>query len=559
MQKTCKQCGNGFEISEADLVFYARLSPTIGSKTFAIPTPTLCPRCRAQRRLSWRNERKLYHRKCDLTGKQIISIFSDDKPITVYDQKAWWSDKWDALSYGLDFDFNRSFFEQFDALLKRVPQMNVIGENNENSDYCNLTANCKNCYLVFESSNNEDCLYGYWQQKSKDCCDVSFSHECERCYELDNCYGCYDLRFSRNCTNCFSSSFLLDCIGCKNCLFCVNLRQKEYCIFNKQVTKEEYEKKLKEIRSGSYAAVEAAQKEFEAFCLSQVHRHMQAVQAEDCTGDYIQESQHCYECFHAHLAEDCAYAEHVWRNSKNNMDVSTVGRDAELIYESINTGIGAFHDLFCNQCWSGTSELLYCSNCFSSKNCLGCIGLVKKQYCIFNKQYSKEDYEILAAKIIEHMRDLGEWGEFFPATFSPFGYNETVAQEQFPLSEQEAVKLKLKWHEEDENNQYLGKSAELTDSIAEVDEAITKEILRCTQSGKLFKIIPQELAFYKSMNLPLPRLCPEERHRHRMSKRNPNRLWTRNCSSCGLSIQTTYSPERTEKVLCEACYLKTVY
>jgi hypothetical protein len=78
-----------------------------------IPPPTLCPDCRQQRRLSFRNERKLYKRKCDATGKDIISIYSPDKPYTVYHQDYWWSDAWEPMDYGRDFDFSRSAIEQF--------------------------------------------------------------------------------------------------------------------------------------------------------------------------------------------------------------------------------------------------------------------------------------------------------------------------------------------------------------------------------------------------------------------------------------------------------------
>ena len=33
----------------------------------------------------------------------------------------------------------------------------------------------------------------------------------------------------------------------------------------------------------------------------------------------------------------------------------------------------------------------------------------------------------------------GEWGEFFPSSLSPFGYNETVAQEYFPMTREEVI------------------------------------------------------------------------------------------------------------------------
>ncbi|HRI36281.1 MAG TPA: hypothetical protein PK765_04380 [bacterium] len=62
-----------------------------------------------------------------------------------------------------------------------------------------------------------------------------------------------------------------------------------------------------------------------------------------------------------------------------------------------------------------------------------------KSYCILNKQYTEEEYNTLVPKIIAHMRETGEWGEFFSPNLSPFGYNETVAMEYFPLTKEQAL------------------------------------------------------------------------------------------------------------------------
>ena len=74
--KNCKQCSQVFPIYQEDQDFYDKISPVFHKQTFQIPMPTLCPECRQQRRLAWRNDRKLYKRKCDATGKEIISVFS---------------------------------------------------------------------------------------------------------------------------------------------------------------------------------------------------------------------------------------------------------------------------------------------------------------------------------------------------------------------------------------------------------------------------------------------------------------------------------------------------
>ena len=105
--RTCRFCHGEFPITDTDMTFYEKISPSFDGRKYLIPPPTLCPDCQQQRRLSFRNERKLYKRKCDATGKEIVSIYSPDKPHKVYHQEYWWSDKSDPMSYGKGFDFSR--------------------------------------------------------------------------------------------------------------------------------------------------------------------------------------------------------------------------------------------------------------------------------------------------------------------------------------------------------------------------------------------------------------------------------------------------------------------
>ena len=81
MNRSCTQCSAPFEITEEDLKFYDAISPVFVGVKQSIPPPTLCPDCRQQRRLAMRNSSNLYHRKSDLSGKQIISIYSPINPI----------------------------------------------------------------------------------------------------------------------------------------------------------------------------------------------------------------------------------------------------------------------------------------------------------------------------------------------------------------------------------------------------------------------------------------------------------------------------------------------
>lgn len=117
-----------------------------------------------------------------------------------------------------------------------------------------------------------------------------------------------------------------------------------------------------------------------------------------------------------------------------------------------------------------------------------------------------------------------------------------------------------KWREEEvKSDQYMGPDSKIPDDIHETDDAITTKVLRCESSGKPYKVIPQELKFYRRMGIPVPRTCPDERHKRRMSRRNARTLYERACDHCKKDILTTYAPERPEIVYCERCFLETVY
>ena len=185
------------------------------------------------------------------------------------------------------------------------------------------------------------------------------------------------------------------------------------------------------------------------------------------------------------------------------------------------------------------------------------MGLKKKQYCILNKQYTKAEYEDLVPRIIEQMRHTNEFGEFFPMSLAPYCYNETTAQEYYPLSREDALHQGLRW--KDNLPFTTGKEtmsrANIPDRIEDVPESIVHEVLACEATKKNFRITKQELLFYRTFKIPIPRLHPDERHRRRMQLRNPRRLWDRTCGKCGAGITTSYAPERPEIVYCESCYL----
>lgn len=541
MFKNCEKCQKQFEVTEEDLKFYEHISPVFGGKKYSIPSPSLCPLCRLRKRLVFRNQTALFQRTAFPSGEMILSMHPESAPFPVMKNEDWISDSWDPLSYGKDFDFNRPFFEQFKELRDSVPQYARVAFRNENCDYANNLSDNKNCYMVFSISNAEDCMYCENCWGSKDCLECTNTLQSEKCYDCVDCINSYNLQSSQFSENCSNSYFLAFCRSCKSCFGCTNLRKREYCIFNEQKTKEEYEEFIKNFNGSSWSERKKFQEKFEKLILKSPRPHATLHQTEDCTGNLLAESRKVTDSFMIHRGENLKYCFNLYEGSNDCMDFCFSGRRAELIYESCLCVINVYGIMFSVQCRDGSSNLMYCYGCDSCKDCFGCTGMRKKQYCILNKQYTKEEYEKLVPQIIEHMQKTKEWGQFFPEEFTPMPYNRSIADRYFPLSKEEALREGFSWYEED-SRQFPGavEVMDIPDGLPISNDAL---VIKSAASGRPFRITNQEIARYKEFKVPLPRLSYEERMNERSKKMGGLHLFERACAKSGKKVLTTYAPD----------------
>jgi hypothetical protein len=556
--KVCKNCGNNFLIREEDQIFYDQIK---------VPTPNYCPDCRVQRRLAYRNERTLYKRTCDLCRKEIIAIYPAGTPFPVYDHDCWWSDGWDARNYQMDYDPKRPFLEQFGELKNKVPRVGLFSLRSHNSDYCNNAGENKNCYLIFAAEFNEDCLYSRLIHRSKNCVDCVSTYDSELCYECVDARKSFKCLYSERVQDSVDLLFSFDMRNCQNCIFCTNGRNLTYHIENKPCTKEEFEKKKAEILK-DHAAVEAAKQKYADIRGRAIVKYAFATKCHNVTGDYM---YNCYDgvrVFDATDTKNCSYVADV-ESPIDCFDCNNIYYKPERCYNvmgtiSANNCVACVFPMYSNR-------LYYSDSCHNCLDCFGCVGLNKKNYHILNKEYTKEEYEKLRSEIIESMRQGGVYGEFLPPELSPFGYNETLAKEYFPMSEKEAKEKGFNWQSAETGTygKETIKEGEMPATAGELTEEILKEILVCKDCKKNFRITRAEFDFYKRMNLPLPHKDFECRHQDRMRKRNPRALWPRSCmcelknhqhgaERCPNEFETSYSPDRPEIVYCEACYQQEV-
>ncbi|MCT4616666.1 MAG: hypothetical protein N4A38_00475 [Candidatus Gracilibacteria bacterium] len=557
LTKQCKSCNTEFYITSKDKEFYDKISPTFNGEKYNIPFPNLCPKCRNQRRLAFRNEKRLYKRNCDFSGEEIISMYKPTYKGKVIKTEIWWSNKFEGLDYGINLNFNKNFFEQFKELILEVPTQSLMHSKNENCEYTNEGGSGKGCYLCFCYGRIENCLYSANIQQSALIIDSLGVVKSEIGYELVDCNFCYKVFYGDKSDYCKNSYYLYDCNNCENCIMCSGLKNKKYHILNKQYTKEGYKIRKEEILNN----LEKYKKYYQELILKTPKKLFLGNNNENFSGDIGFNTKNCHHCFEVYNSENLKYCDYILYG-QDSMDSSYFGYDLTKGYEGLQIGRSGYNLLFCRGVVDNTSDMIYCSYCVGCKNCFGCSGLKNKQYCILNKQYTKDEYEKLASKIIKHMQKTGEWGEFFSYDLSPFGYNETVANEYYPLEKEVALEKGFNWSDYEPPFPKVEKiipAEKLPKNIKDIPDDILNRAIKCEITNKPYRIIKQELDFYRKFNLPIPNKHPDQRHKERVKRRNLRQIFNRNCQKCGKDIQTSYRLDSPKIIYCEECYNKEFY
>ena len=168
----CSVTGESFTVSDLELELRKKLET---------PLPNKIPQLRMRRLMAFWQHFALHKRKCDRTGKTIVSVFDEDCPYLVWDREEWIAH---ADPPSADYDFSKLFFEQLWELFPKCPIPKSIVMRNENCEYTDDWWYSKNCYLSHSGVENENNYYCYRTWVCRDIQYCFFTHRSELCRDL---------------------------------------------------------------------------------------------------------------------------------------------------------------------------------------------------------------------------------------------------------------------------------------------------------------------------------------------------------------------------------------
>ena len=305
------------------------------------------------------------------------------------------------------------YLQEFENLKNELPRIGLTNLGNENSEFVSYSAYNNNCYLIFASDYNEDCMYSYFIYHCKDSCECAFCEKCELCFQCVDCIECYSCNYCQDCKNSMDLEYCYNCIGCNNCFGCVNLKRKEFFIFNQKYSREDYMKKIEELKKLSPEDLKA---QFNELQLKHPRVFSHQLDNENVTGDYIFNSQNSYLSFDVKKMQDSDYMNNSI-DCKDCMDCSNTYHKNELCY-MCTAATYLYNCNFCYNCHE-CQDLEYCEQCYNSHDLFLCVNQKHSEYMILNKKYSKEEYFKEKERILNEMKQNGEYGKLLTSTY-PF-------------------------------------------------------------------------------------------------------------------------------------------
>jgi hypothetical protein len=548
-ERTCKASGKQWQMNGAEIELYKR---------YNIPSSPYSPDARQKLHGAFYTAFSWWWHADKETGEKLITHIHPHTGFTVMKDENWY--KKDMVEYGQDIDSEKKVIDQMYELALSVPLSAHKNFEKPVNSISRASFGDENSVFTV-ATHSKRCCYTENVIDAEDTVEAVFSNKIRSSYNVVHSHRIFDCRYVRECFDCMSSWFIFDCRDCEFCFGAWNKRHKKYLWFNEQLTKEEWEKRFAEVDTSSHKVLDQHLNKFvNTLRNDAVWPNSFMTKCQNSTGDYIISCVDCDQCFGCEGSQN----EHrtIWDNGKSEYNAYCLSPGSSYCYNS-SVVINCSRSHYCHFV-SNSQNMEYCEECQECENCFGCFGLRHKKFCIFNKEYSEDEYWEKLDQIKCAMLEQGDYGNFFHGKFAHTPCDLTngmTIYEDFSEQEKQELKILDFAHELDDaygdwsGREFSGIEA-IPDSSQDVDESFKKLAFKCPETGRPFTYNQLELDLCKKMKVPLPKKHFIPRVMDLWFELNMNTYESGACQNCQADV--VYSKNRlypNKKIYCQDCYL----
>ncbi len=294
----------------------------------------------------------------------------------------------------------QTFFQELQRLLDRYPKQETRVFYSENCNYSDHVFASKNLAYCFDTSSSSDSVYLFDCHLVANSQDCDYTVESESCYEGVDLYKCFNCYYSADMDNTRDAMYCNNISNCHDIFGCCNLKNKSYCIFNRQYSQEEYERLLPKYKALQPSQVLSVVEELQS--RYPITQSISERNVNSPYGNFHYDSKNCYMVFDSSRNEDSGYLYDTF-DCKHSYDLTYAAKGCEYAYQIVDSPTCYNSQFVVNS--ANCQDSWYLFNCKGVKNSIGCVNLQYKEYCILNRQFSKEEYEKISAIILPQLTD----------------------------------------------------------------------------------------------------------------------------------------------------------
>ena len=550
-ERTCELTGEKWMMDEEEIGWY---------KKFNVPPSAWHPLTRVTICTCFATGFGWWHNKHAETGEKVLAYVHPATGIKVLPDPEFFER--DFTDRGRGYDPDKNFFDQIRELQLATPFTAWRSIKIPVNSIALLSQGDENSYFV-TACRSKNSMYGYSVLDMEDSAEVYESNNIHKSFSVlisDRIYNC---RFVRQCFDCLNCDFIFDSRNCEDCFGAWNMRNKKYIWWGEQLSKEEWEKRRAEVDLGSRETLEKNRALFqEKLGNIAIWPENFNEQCEDSIGEGLRKCRDCKYIYAGFDSSNCYWGcVHLGRNEDNAFLGGAIGT-THCFYS--HAPVESSNCKYVHSCYR-CQNLEYCMQCYNCENCFGCVGLNRKSFCIFNTQYTEEEYWKRLDEIKCRLLDRGEYGEFFPLKFSPNYFYASAAL--IYLLDEAKEKALGALHIDPESYGAVGEepegvekmtTADIPDHIRDMDPSVwAKRMVFDEKERRRFSFIAPEIRLYKQLNIAPSNIHPMTRLKNLVFEANSAIFVDATCNKCGKALTVSKNATyQNRKIYCREDYLK---